>query len=591
MICPSCEGKNRDEARFCTYCGSPLALRCPTCDTELVPGARFCDSCGTPVADGVAAPSSPAARKVVTILFADLVGSTALEERMDAESVRTILDRFYASMRNEVERFGGRVVKFTGDGVMAVFGVPDVREDDALRAVDAAIAMREDLERLADDLGLPLGLRIGINTGEVVVSDTDQDVVGDCVNVASRLEGAAGTNEIFVGEDTWRLTRATSRYEVVPPLTLKGKSEPVPAYRLSAVDERTTEAATAPFVGRSAELARLLSVFQEAVDARAARVVTIIGSPGLGKTRLARELGEELSGQARVRETRCDPAGSATFAPIADALRGAAGLSDAATEDEIIAALVSRLPADDPDREKIAMRAAAILGVGLAGSTEETFWAVRRMIEAAADVAPVVLMLDDIHWAEPLMLDLIEHLAEWIRSEPVLIVNTARPELRDLRPSLTEGGRCADVISLEGLDRDSTAKLALNLLGADSLPDALLARIPESTEGNPLFVRELVRMLVDDRVLQRTADGWTVTVDAEAIQVPPTIQSLLAARVDRLRSDERTVLEIASVIGKEFYRGAVVELAPAGVRDQVEGCLESLRRKELVEPAGTYWID
>ena len=595
MICPSCEGKNRDEARFCMFCGSALVLRCPTCDTELAPGARFCDSCGTPIGDAapapIAAPGAAASRKVVTILFADLVGSTALEERMDAESVRTILERFYASMRSEVERFGGRIVKFTGDGVMAAFGVPDVREDDALRAVDSALAMRENLEQLAADLGLDLGLRIGVNTGEVVVSDQDEDVVGDAVNVASRLEGAAGTNEIFVGEETWRLTRSTSRYDVVPPLTLKGKSEPVPAYRLHAVDERTTDSAAAPFVGRAAELGRLLDAFQSAVDSNSSKLVTIIGSPGLGKTRLARELATELAGQARIRETRCEPAGAATFAPIADALRGAAALSEAATEDEIVAALAARLPENDPDRDRIALRAAAILGVGLAGTTEETFWAVRRLIEAAAATSPVVIMFEDVHWAEPLMLDLIEHLDEMITSAPVLLVATARPELRDLRPSFAEGGRCADVISLEGLDASAAAKLALNLLGADELPAALLSRIPESTEGNPLFVRELVRMLVDDRVLQRTSDGWTVTVDVDAIQVPPTIQSLLAARVDRLRSDERAIIEIASVIGKEFYRGALDALAPPAIRDHVDGVLESLRRKELVEPAGSYWID
>ncbi len=592
MICPGCEGKNRDGARFCTFCGENLALRCSVCDAELIPEARFCDSCGAAVGvDVQAVTPAVAARKVVTVLFADLTGSTALEERMDAESVRSILDRFYAAMRTEIERHGGRVVKFTGDGAMAAFGVPEVHEDDAARAVDAALAMRNELEQLASDLSLDLSLKIGINTGEVVVSASDDDVVGDAVNVASRLEGAATAGEVLVGEDTWRLTRSTSRYESVPPLTLKGKSEPVPAYRLLAVDERTAEAATAPFVGRDAELRKLLQVFEECVEANAARLVTIVGSPGLGKTRLARELMTELSEQATVQETRCDPAGSATFAPIAEALRNATGITETNTEEEIVAVLAAALPEDDPDRDKIAARAAAILGAGQPGSTEETFWALRRLIEAAARIQPVVIVLDDMHWAEPLLFDFVEHITEWIRDAPVLFVGTGRPELRDIRPSLVEGGRAAAVISLEGLNQDATTQLALNLLGAEDLPGELLAKIPASTEGNPLFVRELVRMLVDDGVLLRTAEGWTVTVDVEAIQVPPTIQSLLSARVDRLRGDERAVLELASVVGKEFYRGALVDLAPANVRDLVDGVLESLRRKELVEPVGTYWID
>ncbi len=307
MNCPGCDRKNRDDARFCKFCGADLFVHCRMCGAVLDEDARFCDACGTSV--GEADEPVAAARKVVTVLFADLTGSTALEERMDAESVRSVLDRFYAAMRAEVERHGGRVVKFTGDGAMAAFGVPEVHEDDAARAVDAALSMREELVELASDLALELSLKVGINTGEVVVSDTDEDVVGDAVNVASRLEGAAAAGEILVGEETWRLTRGTSRYEPVAPLTLKGKSEPVPAWKLLSVDERTADSAAAPFVGRESELGRLLAVFQEAVDANAARLVTIIGSPGLGKTRLARELMSELADVARVRETRCDPAG------------------------------------------------------------------------------------------------------------------------------------------------------------------------------------------------------------------------------------------------------------------------------------------
>lgn len=589
MDCGACGGANRDGARFCTFCGGPLALRCQACGADVPSGGRFCDACGSPVDSTPHAQPVAAARKVVTVLFADLTGSTALEERIDAESARSIVDRFNTALRKDVEDHGGRVVKFTGDGLMAAFGVATVLEDDADRAIACAVTMRATCSTLADEAGEALALKVGVNTGEVVVISEDDDVVGDAVNVASRLEGAASANEVLVGEETWRLTRATTRYEAVEPLVLKGKSEPVRAYRLVAVEEASD--LSTPFIGRENELAQMLAVFEEAVAARAGRLVTIVGSPGLGKTRLSREFMSRVESRARVRETRCDPGGSTTFAPMAEALRGAAGIAESATEQEVIDALLALTQPDDPDRVRIATRAAAILGAGEPGTTEEIFWALRRLVENAAYEAPVVLVLDDVHWAEPVLLDLIEHMTEWIRDRPVLLVVTGRPELRELRPSFVEGGRASAVIALEGLDERETARLALGLLGTEDVPEELLAKIPASTQGNPLFVRELVRMLVDDGVLRRDGDRWSVTVDVDAIEVPPTIQSLLSARVDRLQPDERLVVELASVIGKEFYRGALSELAPPAVRERLDGCLESLRRKEFVEPAGTYWID
>jgi class 3 adenylate cyclase/tetratricopeptide (TPR) repeat protein len=582
--CAGCGRENRDGARFCKFCGATLVARCPSCGADLTEDSLFCDACGAAVGGPADAQPVSAARKVVTVLFADLTGSTALEERMDAESVRELLDRFNTALRKDVEDLGGRVVKFTGDGLMAAFGIASVREDDADRAIECALAMCTTCEQLSIEAGRELALKVGVNTGEVVVIADDDDVVGDTVNVAARLEGVATAGEVLVGEETWRLTRATTRYEPIEPLVLKGKADPVPAYRLLAVGE-AAEVAT-PFIGREAEVAELLAVFDECVRTNSARLVTIVGSPGLGKTRLAHELMSRLEDRARVRETRCDPAGSATFAPIADALRGAAGIAESATESEVMASLLSLLPKADPDRERIASRAASILGAGEPGSTEETFWAVRRLIEHAATSGPVVLVLDDLHWGEPVLLDLVEHLAEWIRDRPVMLVATGRPELRDIRPTLVEGG-----IALEGLDHDDTARLALGLLGTTDAPDDLLAKIPASTQGNPLFVRELVRMLVDDGILRREGDAWSVTVDVDAIEVPPTIQSLLAARVDRLSNDERLVVELASVLGKEFYKGVLIELAPLGVRERIDPCLESLRRKEFVEPLGTYWVD
>lgn len=592
LDCPSCGVDNREGARFCIGCGAPLVSRCGSCGSELPAEARFCDGCGAPVtAQPREAEPVAAARKVVTVLFADMSGSTALEEHMDAESVRALVDRIYSALRKDVEEHGGRVVKFTGDGLMAAFGVPDVREDDALRAVTAAQTMCVTFGAMAQEVAQPLTLNVGANTGEVVVLEEDDDVVGDAVNVAARLEGAATGGEILVGEATWRLTRGAASYEAVEPLVVKGKSEPVVAYRLLAVGEPGPELLTTPFVGRQDELSRLLSLFEEAVEANAARLVTIIGSPGLGKTRLARELAAHLSDRAVVREARCDPAGTATFAPVAETIRASAQIPEAAEAHDIIEAIGGLLPEDEPDRDRIAALVGALLGAGQPGSTEQTFWALRRLIEINAADTPRVLIIDDLHWGEPLLLDLYEHMAEWIRTAPVLIVVTGRPELRDIRPSLAEGGRAAAVIALEGLDAGATEELAVGLLGSDTVPQELIARIPSSTEGNPLFVRELVRMLVDDGVLRREGGGWVLTVDAEAIEVPPTIQSLLAARMDRLGTDERTVVELASMVGKEFYKGAVAELAPPAIGETLDSCLERLRRKELVEPTGTYWID
>ncbi len=513
---------------------------------------------------------------------------------MDPESARAAMARFYAAMRAEVENNGGTVAKFSGDGLLAVFGIPDVHEDDAVRALETAAGMNRTFDKLAEEIFRnrrgPIALKIGINTGEVAVGAADEDIVGDAINTAARLETSAAPGEVLVGEDTWRLTRSAATYEPVAPLHLKGKSEPVVAHRLVSVHRSTVEPAGATFVGRDTELGLLVATFEDAIRAHAVRLASIVGSPGLGKTRLAGEFTKSVSDRALVLETRCSAAALSTFAPIADALRSAAAIEESALPQEVMSRFASLLP-DDEDRDRIVSHAAALLGAASHGSTEETFWAVRRLLEAAARERPVVLVIDDLHWGEPRLLDLVEHLAEWIRTAAVLIVTTGRPELRDVRPSLVDGGRVTAAIALTGLDSDGTERLARGLLGSDRVPAELVARLPTSTDGNPLFVREVVRMLVDDRVLKRNNGEWVMTVDPDEIEVPPTIQSLLAARVDRLHAEERSLLELASVVGKEFYRGALVALAPANVREGLDSHLESLRRQELIEPAGTYWID
>ena len=586
LVCGACGGANRDGARFCGHCGVRNVARCVTCDAELAEGLRFCDSCGAPVGESDdGPPGADQARKTVTVLFADLAGSTAMQEEMDPEAVRGFMARYYRSMQTAVDDNGGRVVKFVGDAVMAAFGVPEVAEDDAYRSLCAATAMHDAFTRLVEEeraeLGVALGLRIGINTGEVVVEEGDDDVVGDAVNVAARLEHAAPAGAVLVGDDTYRLARARASFGPPRQLEVRGRAEPVAARVLESLEHQPSDVRAA-FVGRSDELAVLVGALGTAEAMGRARLVTVVGSPGVGKSRLLDELEATVSDAATVLRARCDQRGNATLAPIRDVLRAAIALGPG----------LDQVLADDPERDRVVSAVGALVGDGQPETPQETFWAVRRVIEATSRHRPTVVVLDDLHWAEPMLLDLVEHLAEWLSASPVLLVAAGRPELRELRPALVEvGSRPRTVVSLEGLDPDTTAELAAELLGAGALPLEVVARVVAATEGNPLFVRELVRMLVDDGVLRPEGGGWVVAVDPREIDVPPTIASLLAARIERLQVDERTVLERAAVIGHEVVLGALVDLLPAAGRAHLDAVLESLRRKELLEPVGSYWID
>jgi class 3 adenylate cyclase/ketosteroid isomerase-like protein/tetratricopeptide (TPR) repeat protein len=600
--CGLCGTVNRATARFCGGCGAPLARHCSNCKAELDPGLRFCDQCGSPV-DGTAAvvptPASggDAVRKTVTVLFADLGGSTGFGERTDPEVARQVLARYHALLQDVIDVHGGTVAKFMGDGMMATFGIPEVAEDDAERAVRAGVDIQDRFARFADDVdaahGERLTARVGVNTGEVVIGAADADLVGDALNVAARLEKACRPGHVLVGDETWRLTRGVLAYESLGEVTVAGRAQPVGTYEVAA-GENTAES-VAPFVGRDGELHRLIAAFDHARADRTAVLVTVLGSPGLGKTRLSRELAASVGADdaAATYEIRCDRAGGSTFAPVADLLREAAGLEDTDSDTDggaIARERIGALVGADPEGERVVEVLAGVVGVAPARSVEETFWAIRRIVESLAAPRPLLVVIDDIQWAEPKLLDLLEHLAEWVSEAPVLLVALARPELRELRPSLVEPGRrVADVVALDGLDRRATEALASGLLGS-ALPRDLVDRLPASTDGNPLFVRELVRMLVDDRVIRRRDDGtWELAIDAEAVEVPPTIQSLLATRVERLPADELRALELASVVGAEFSVGALRELGGDGL--PIPALLERLRRKELVEPTGTYWGD
>lgn len=572
--CTACGTPNEADARFCEGCGTALERTCGACGVAVSATARFCKGCGSPLGGE----SSPAAegptRKIVTVLFADLAGSTAFEEIVDAETAREVIGQYHELLRSTVERHRAGLTKYIGDGFMAVWGVPEIGADDAGRAVDAAVELQEHFVGLARQVaeahGVKLALRVAVNTGEVVVGADDADLVGDALNVGARLESECPHGQVVVGEETWRSTRGRLSYEPLGAVQVKGRQAPVSVYRW--LGQRSEAAETISFVGRGAELQRLRRVFDNAVTARAARLVTVTGDPGVGKTRLAAEFVGTLPG-ARVIDVRCAVEGSPALAPVVEVLRPLD--------------LEAEIPAGTTERDRM-LRDLTGMTAGVPGSVEETFWALRRFVEVLASRSPVVVVFDDIQWADSLLLDFIEHVAEWVRGAPVLMLALARPELRETRPDLvTVGGWVTEAVRLRGLEADATAELAGHVLGSDRLPEELLRRLPTSTGGNPLFVRELVGMLVHDGVLAAKPDGWRLTVNADDIDVPPTIQALLASRLERLKAADRRVLEVASVIGTDFPASAVAELA--GLRDtDITSALNRLRRLDLAQPSGTY---
>jgi class 3 adenylate cyclase len=568
------------------------APRCAACGSENERGARYCGSCGAAIAG-----ASPAedARKVVTVVFSDLADSTALGHGLDPESVRRLMGRYYEEMRAVLDRHGARVEKFIGDAVMAVFGVPIAHEDDALRAARAAVEMRSVLDDLNAEFqrewGVTVLARTGVHTGEVVAGGHSGErsfLVGDAVNVAARLEQAAGAGEILISRETERLVSGAAMTEAVGNVVLKGKPEPVHAYRLLEVAPGApgwTRRLDSRLVGRDRELAALEHVFSRVSDQSAAEIVTIVGVAGVGKSRLTAEFLGTLHSRATVVEGRCLPYGEGiTFWPIAEVLRSAAGVSDRDSSD-VATGKIGALLAEDRDGGLICERLAPMLGApGTAPTIQETFWGVRRLFEHLAAEQPLVVVVDDIQWGESTFLDLLEYAADWMRTSPVLILCQARPELFEGRPGWAMTRPNSTLIQLEGLTEVETTRLVQNLVGqAESVSDAR-ARLGEMAEGNPLFVEEVLRMLVDDGLLVRREEGWAVEGDLSAVTIPPTIQALLTARLDRLDDAERVVLERASVIGRVFWWGAVAELCPPAVAPDLMHHLQSLARKELIRP-------
>jgi class 3 adenylate cyclase/tetratricopeptide (TPR) repeat protein len=512
--------------------------RCPNCGADNPEGFRFCGSCGQGLSPAV--PHAREVRKTVTVLFCDVSGSTAMGERLDPESMRRVIARYFDVMREAIERHGGTVEKFIGDAVMAVFGIPVVHEDDALRAVRAATDMRESLARLNDELerdwGVRIDSRIGVNTGEVVTGEGDSLATGDAVNVAARLEQGAAPGETLLGESTHRLVRAAITAQPVKPLAAKGKSEPVAAFRLEGLVEGAEfipRRLDSPLVGRENELAQLQRAFNHAVSERVAYLFTLLGPAGIGKSRLVRELYDRVD--ATPLAGRCLPYGEGiTYWPLGE-------IESLSTEIDF-----------EANRDEIALQA-------------------RRILERLARAQPLLVVFDDLQWAEPTFLDLIDHVADLARDAPMLLVCVARPELLDVRPSWGGGKLNATTLLLEALSDVETTQLLDNLLVA-RMDSTIKDRIANAAEGNPLYVEEMLAMVAE------SSEG--------ELAVPPTIQALLAARLDRLTADERSVVECAAVEGEEFRREALAVLVPNALGDVLATLLQSLVRKDLIRPSG-----
>ncbi len=505
------------------------------------------------------------------------------------------MTRYFDVMREVIEFHGGAVEKFIGDAVMAVFGVPTVHEDDALRACRAALEIHERLadldEAVRGERGASVEWRIGINTGEVVAGDSasgQRIVTGDAVNVAARLEGAAAPGEILLGADTYALVRADVTAEAVDALSLKGKAEPVPAWRLTAVSGaigRRVRPLEAPLVGRRRPLRLLDDAFREAVEERICHLFTILGVAGVGKSRLVDEFTASLAEEAQVASGRCLAYGHGiTYWPVAEAIRDGAAIAEDAVSEVAIDRLRAVL-AVEPDADRVVPVIGHLLGVtGSPPAPEEIFWAIRKTFEAMARHRPLVLVFDDVHWGEPTFLELVEHVADWTRDAPILLIVMARAELLEKRPAWGGGKRWVTTMSLEPLSEVESEELVTSLLGRAELPADLRTQISHAAEGNPLFVEELLGKLIDDGFLTTVGEGWSASGDLRQLEIPPSIHALLAARLDGLDGEERTVIERASVEGKVFHRGAVTALAPEPMRGHVRDRLASLMRMELVRP-------
>lgn len=603
-VCTRCGAGLAGGARFCAACGAAV-YGCPSCGAAVPAGARFCPSCGRAVAEVMRIEE----RKLVTVLFADLVGSTALAGGRDPERVARILERYAATMREALEAWGGTVEKYIGDAVVAAFGVPAVREDDASRALHAALEMLERLETLNEELerehGVRLALRIGVNTGAVLAATAgrlDQRfLAGDVVNIAARLEQAAEPGSILVADRTADATARSFRFDAPRPLEVKGASVPVSARRLigTSPDGALPGSLQAPLLGRDRELRALQDLLDDAIKTGRPSLGLIFGPAGIGKSRLMREFLQQAESRVpalRVLRGRCPSTGHGiTYWALGEIVRQACGISlDDSPEatrgklEQTVAWLFTEAGQEARDADDVTFALATTAGISVPDNplsrirpiavADALAHAWPRFTTAEARRAPTALFVEDLHWADDQLLAMLGHIAG--RSDgPLLVLATARPEFVEDHPGFAMARDDATSLSLRPLDEGDEKRLVEGLLGWQGMPANLRSALLERAEGNPFFLEQLVGGLIDSGALTHGAEGWHVTAGAMTAALPDTIHGVLAARIDRLSGPEKLVLQEAAVVGRTFWPRAVGLSIEDGV---VLPALEGLEAKGFV---------
>jgi class 3 adenylate cyclase/tetratricopeptide (TPR) repeat protein len=603
VVCPSCATENQPGAKFCVECGTALALACPSCGTPHAADQRFCAECGTSLAASAAeAPSVPsreapaAERRLVTVLFADLVGFTAASEQRDAEETRELLSRYFDTCRRLIELYGGTVEKFIGDAVMAVWGTPTATEDDAERAVRAALDLVAAVSALGQEASVEeLRARAGVLTGEAAVTvgaEGEGMVAGDLVNTASRIQSVADPGAVFVGDATRRSTEQTIVYEDVGSFEFKGKDSLTPLWKAQRVvsglrGSLKSHGLEAPFVGRDRELRQIKDLFHASAEEGKAHLVSVAGIAGIGKSRLAWEFYKYFDGIATTvywHRGRCLSYGEGvTYWALADMVRMRCRIA----EDEEPASARTKLAQtleehilDPEEREFLEPRLAHLLGLAehQTRDQQDLFAAWRLFFERLAEGYPTVLAFEDMQWADESMLDFVEYLLDWSRNHAIFVVTLARPELLERRPTWGAGQRSFTSLYLEPLSEEAMEELLTGLV--PGLPVDVRDRILERAEGVPLYAVETVRMLLDRGLLVQDGPAYRLTGEVDALEVPETLHALIAARLDGLSADERRLLQDAAVLGKTFTKDAVAALA--GTEGEVDPLLTGLVRKEVL---------
>jgi class 3 adenylate cyclase/tetratricopeptide (TPR) repeat protein len=598
VICSSCGAENRGEAKFCHNCGSALAQTCPN-GHPVATGARFCDQCGAAVggAPPAQAEAPTAERRLVSILFADLVGFTAMSEKRDAEDVRDLLSRYFATAQLLVGRYGGIIEKFIGDAVMAVWGSPAAQEDDAERAVRAALDLTEAVTALGGEVGMPeLRARAGVLTGQAAVTigaKAQGMVAGDLVNTASRIQAAAEPGTVLVGEATRRASEAAIVYEDAGTRELKGKAEPVPLWRALRVIGGVRGALKGsglepPFVGRDRELRLVKELYHDSAGERKAHLVSVIGIAGIGKSRLSWEFFKYIDGVADLswwHRGRCLAYGEGvTYWALAEMVRMRARIDEGEEQPSALRKLRETLERHVPDPEErswVEPRLAHLLGLEerTARDREDLFGAWRLFFERLADENPTVMVFEDMQWADTALLDFIEHLLDWSRNHPMFVLTLARPELAERHSTWGAGKRNFTSLYLEPLSARAMQDLLSGLV--PGLPEELRTKILDRAQGVPLYAVETVRMLIDRGLLIQEGNQYRPTGPIDDLAVPETLHALVAARLDGLSPEERRLVQDASVLGKTFTRAGLSALS--GLEEaQLEPVLSSLIRKEVL---------